>query len=127
MACGQLYVAPSPLSDRWGRRIVLTVAVAISALALIGQGLSTSLAMLLLFTALNGASSGVFAISQAMVADAVEDRNQRTIGFGAIGAALGLGFIIGAMHGPNFGGRSVGQLPGFRKKHLEIVKFQYFS
>ena len=26
------------LSDRWGRRVVLTVAVAISALALIGQG-----------------------------------------------------------------------------------------
>ena len=59
------------LSDRWGRRVVLTVAVAISALALIGQGLSTSLAMMLLFSALNGASSGVFAISQAIVADAV--------------------------------------------------------
>ena len=83
------------LSDRWGRRGILTIAVGISALALIGQGLSTSLTMLLLFSALNGASSGVFAISQAMVADAVEDRDQRTVGFGAIGAALGLGFIIG--------------------------------
>ena len=83
------------LSDRWGRRGILTVAVAISALALIGQGLSTSLMMLLLFSALNGASSGVFAISQAMVADAVDDRDKRTVGFGAIGAALGLGFIIG--------------------------------
>ena len=88
------------LSDRWGRRGVLTIAVAISALALIGQGLSTSLVMLLLFSALNGASSGVFAIAQAMVADAVEDRDQRTVGFGAIGAALGLGFIIG----PGLGG-----------------------
>lgn len=88
------------LSDRWGRRSVLTVTVAISALALIGQALSTSLLMLLLFSALNGASSGVFAISQALVADTVEDRNQRTVGFGAIGAALGLGFIIG----PGIGG-----------------------
>ena len=88
------------LSDRWGRRGILTIAVGISALALIGQGLSTSLTMLLLFSALNGASSGVFAISQAMVADAVEDRDQRTVGFGAIGAALGLGFIIG----PGLGG-----------------------
>ena len=35
-----------------------------------------------------------------MVADAVEDRDQRTVGFGAIGAALGLGFIIG----PGLGG-----------------------
>ena len=88
------------LSDRWGRRGILTIAVGISALALIGQSLSTSLTMLLLFSALNGASSGVFAISQAMVADAVEDRDQRTVGFGAIGAALGLGFIIG----PGLGG-----------------------
>ena len=88
------------LSDRWGRRGILTIAVGISALALIGQSLSTSLTMLLLFSALNGASSGVFAISQAMVADAVEDRDRRTVGFGAIGAALGLGFIIG----PGLGG-----------------------
>ena len=88
------------LSDRWGRRSVLTVTVAISAVALIGQALSTSLLILLLFSALNGASSGVFAISQALVADTVEDRNQRTVGFGAIGAALGLGFIIG----PGIGG-----------------------
>lgn len=88
------------LSDRWGRRSVLTVTVAISAIALIGQALSTSLLILLLFSALNGASSGVFAISQALVADTVEDRNQRTVGFGAIGAALGLGFIIG----PGIGG-----------------------
>lgn len=93
------------LSDRWGRRGILTIAVGISALALIGQSLSTSLTMLLLFSALNGASSGVFAISQAMVADAVEDRDQRTVGFGAIGAALGLGFIIG----PGLGG-SLGAL-----------------
>ena len=88
------------LSDRWGRRSVLTVTVAISAVALIGQALSSSLLILLLFSALNGASSGVFAISQALVADTVEDRNQRTVGFGAIGAALGLGFIIG----PGIGG-----------------------
>ena len=88
------------LSDRWGRRGILAIAVTISALALIGQGLSNSLTMLLLFSALNGASSGVFAISQAMIADAIEERNERTVGFGAIGAALGLGFIIG----PGLGG-----------------------
>ncbi|TCD58868.1 tetracycline resistance MFS efflux pump [Synechococcus sp. BS56D] len=88
------------LSDRYGRRQVLTITVAVSALALLGSALAKSLVVLLLFQALNGASSGVFAIAQAVVADSVDDPDQRTIHFGAIGAALGLGFIFG----PGIGG-----------------------
>ena len=59
------------LSDRHGRRKILTITVAISAIALIGSGLAQSLLVLLLFQGLNGASSGVFAIAQAVVADSV--------------------------------------------------------
>jgi len=88
------------LSDRYGRRHVLAITVAVSAIALVGSGLAKSLLALLLFQALNGASSGVFAIAQAVVADTVEDIKQRTIAFGAIGASLGIGFVIG----PGIGG-----------------------
>lgn len=88
------------LSDRYGRRHVLAITVAVSAIALVGSGLAQSLLALLLFQALNGASSGVFAIAQAVVADTVEDIKQRTIAFGAIGASLGIGFVIG----PGIGG-----------------------
>ena len=88
------------LSDRYGRRHVLTITVAVSAIALVGSGLAQSLIALLFFQALNGASSGVFAIAQAVVADTVEDIKQRTIAFGALGASLGIGFVIG----PGVGG-----------------------
>ena len=88
------------LSDRHGRRKVLTITVAISGIALIGSGLAQSLLVLLLFQALNGASSGVFAIAQAVVADSVSDLKQRTVNFGALGASLGIGFVIG----PGVGG-----------------------
>ena len=88
------------LSDRYGRRNVLTITVAVSAVALVGSGFAQSLLWLLLFQALNGASSGVFAIAQAVVADTVEDSKKRTIAFGALGASLGIGFVIG----PGIGG-----------------------
>ena len=88
------------LSDRHGRRKILTITVAISAIALIGSGLAQSLLVLLLFQGLNGASSGVFAIAQAVVADSVSDLKQRTVNFGALGASLGIGFVIG----PGVGG-----------------------
>ena len=88
------------LSDRHGRRKILTITVAISAIALIGSGLAQSLLVLLLFQGLNGASSGVFAIAQAVVADSVSDLKQRTVIFGALGASLGIGFVIG----PGVGG-----------------------
>jgi len=88
------------LSDRHGRRKILTITVATSAIALIGSGLAQSLLVLLLFQGLNGASSGVFAIAQAVVADSVSDLKQRTVNFGALGASLGIGFVIG----PGVGG-----------------------
>lgn len=88
------------LSDRYGRRSVLTITVAISALALMGSGLASNFWVLLLFQGLNGLSSGVFAIAQAVVADTVSDLKQRTVNFGAIGASLGIGFVIG----PGIGG-----------------------
>ena len=88
------------LSDRHGRRKILTITVAISGIALIGSGLAQSLLVLLLFQGLNGASSGVFAIAQAVVADSVSDLKQRTVSFGALGASLGIGFVIG----PGVGG-----------------------
>lgn len=88
------------LSDRYGRRAILTITVAISAIALVGSGWAPTLGLLLLFQGLNGLSSGVFAIAQAVVADTVIDHKQRTVNFGAIGAALGIGFVIG----PGIGG-----------------------
>lgn len=82
-------------SDRFGRKPVLAIAVAVSTLALLGSALSSSLTELMIWQAINGAFAGVFAVAQAIVADSVEAGDQRTISFGALGASLGLGFVAG--------------------------------
>lgn len=82
-------------ADRWGRRPVLIGSLAVGTVALVGSALAPSLAVLVAFQALKGASASVFAIAQAMVADRTEGMDQRTTAFGALGAALGLGFVVG--------------------------------
>ncbi len=82
-------------SDRYGRKPVLAIAVAISTMALLGSALANDLTTLMIWQAINGASAGVFAVAQAIVADSVEPGDQRTISFGALGASLGLGFVAG--------------------------------
>ncbi|WP_411868417.1 MFS transporter [Vulcanococcus limneticus] len=93
----QLVGAPliGRLSDRWGRKPLMAGAIAVGSLGLLGSGLSGSLAMLMLFQAIKGGSAAVFALAQAMVADRNEDADGRTVSFGALGAALGLGFVFG--------------------------------
>ena len=82
-------------SDRYGRKPVLAITVAISTMALLGSALAKDLTTLMIWQAVNGACAGVFAVAQAIVADSVEPGDQRTISFGALGAALGLGFVAG--------------------------------
>ncbi|PWL22260.1 MAG: hypothetical protein DCO99_05610 [Synechococcus sp. XM-24] len=82
-------------SDRYGRKPVLAVAVAVSTIALLGSALANDLTSLMIWQAINGAFAGVFAVAQAIVADSVEPGDQRTVSFGALGASLGLGFVAG--------------------------------
>lgn len=96
-AGAQLVGAPliGKASDRYGRRPMLAVSVGVGSLALLGSGLAPSLALLMLFQAIKGGSAAVFALAQAMVADRNETPEQRTVSFGALGAALGMGFVFG--------------------------------
>ncbi len=93
----QLLGAPliGRLSDRWGRKPLMAGAIAVGSLGLLGSGLAGSLALLMLFQAIKGGSAAVFALAQAMVADRSEASDARTVSFGALGAALGLGFVFG--------------------------------
>lgn len=82
-------------SDRWGRKPLMAAAIGIGSLALLGSGLAGSLAWLMLFQAIKGGSAAIFALAQAMVADRSDASDARTVSFGALGAALGLGFVFG--------------------------------
>jgi MFS transporter, DHA1 family, tetracycline resistance protein len=82
------------LSDRVGRRPVLMISMAAAALAYLWMGFASALWMLFAARALAGACAGNIAAAQAYVADVTTPEN-RAKGMGLIGAAFGLGFIIG--------------------------------
>jgi multidrug resistance protein len=92
----QLIFAPvlGRLSDRYGRRPVLLVSLAGSALGYLLFAFAQSLPLLFLARIIDGASGGNISAAQAYVAD-VTGPEDRARGMGLIGAAFGIGFVLG--------------------------------
>jgi predicted MFS family arabinose efflux permease len=82
------------LSDRVGRRPVLLVSIAMTAVAFLIYGLAGSFAILLASRLFAGIATANIGIAQAYVAD-VTPPEGRARGMGIIGAAFGLGFVLG--------------------------------
>ena len=82
------------LSDRYGRKPVLVVSQIGTLVGFIVLGLASSLWMLFLARIIDGISGANIATAQAAITDSTNEKN-RTQGLGLIGAAFGLGFIIG--------------------------------
>jgi len=81
-------------SDRVGRRPVILISLVGTCLASVLFGLAEALWLLFVARALDGISGASYAAAQAYVAD-VTTPEERTRGMGLIGAAFGLGFVIG--------------------------------
>lgn len=92
----QFFFAPmwGRLSDRIGRRPVLIISLITSAVGYIIWGLSTSLTMLFVSRIVAGFGNANLAVAQAYVSD-VTPEEHRSQGMGMIGAAFGLGFVLG--------------------------------
>jgi DHA1 family multidrug resistance protein-like MFS transporter len=83
------------LSDRFGRKPVLTLGVFGNALSMLALGLSTQLWMLFAARGLAGIlSSATLPTAMAYISDST-DAKSRGGGMGVIGAAMGLGMILG--------------------------------
>ena len=82
------------MSDRYGRRPIILIALAGSAISSLLIGLATSLIFLFVARILNGISGASYSAAQAYVAD-VTSPEERARGMGLIGAAFGLGFVLG--------------------------------
>jgi MFS family permease len=82
------------LSDRYGRRPVLLATIAGTALSLFALALAHSLAALFAARLLAGAFAANVSVASAYVADAT-DESERTRWMGLIGAAFGIGFLLG--------------------------------
>ena len=96
----QLIGAPilGRLSDRFGRRPVLLVSVFGTFLGFLLLGFANALWMLFASRILDGLTGGNLSVAQAYISD-VTDEKSRSKGLGMIGAAFGLGFIIGPVTG----------------------------
>jgi DHA1 family tetracycline resistance protein-like MFS transporter len=109
------------LSDRVGRRRVLLVSLAVSALAYCWLGLAGAAWMLFVSRLIAGAGAGNIAAAQAYIAD-VTPPEGRAKGMGMIGAAFGLGFTVG----PALGGLASEldpAMPAFIAAGLSAIAF----
>jgi DHA1 family tetracycline resistance protein-like MFS transporter len=96
----QLIGAPilGRLSDRFGRRPVLLLSVFGTFLGFLLLGFANALWMLFASRIIDGLTGGNLSVAQAYISD-VTDAKDRSKGLGMIGAAFGLGFIIGPVTG----------------------------
>jgi DHA1 family tetracycline resistance protein-like MFS transporter len=86
------------LSDRYGRRPLLVASQAGTAISFLILGLSRNFTVMLLARLLDGASGGNILIAQAYIADVTRPEH-RARNLGLIGAAFGIGFVLGPFMG----------------------------
>jgi multidrug resistance protein len=82
------------LSDRYGRKPIITISLLIEAVSLVATALAGSLPLLLAARFIGGSGASNIGSAQAVVADSTTPQ-ERAKGMGLIGAAIGLGFVIG--------------------------------
>ena len=86
------------LSDRFGRRPVLLISMAGLCIDFIIMGFAHSLFVLFIGRALAGLTSATYSTANSYIADVTEPED-RGRAFGMIGAAFGIGFILGPVIG----------------------------
>ena len=82
------------LSDRYGRRPVLVISQIGTFVGFIILGLANTLSLLFISRIIDGISGANIATAQAVISDNTTEKT-RTQGLGLIGAAFGLGYLIG--------------------------------
>lgn len=109
------------LSDRYGRRSVMLA-------ALLGLGIDTlllafapSIIWVFLGRALGGVFGATYSIASAYITDTMKQED-RAAGFGMLGAAFGIGFIIGPLIGGFFGSIDT-RMPFYFAAALSFLNF----
>lgn len=82
------------LSDRYGRKRVIFVSLCIEVVSFALTALAGSLPMLLIARVVGGIGASNIGSAQAVVSD-VTPSEKRAAGMGMIGAAIGMGFVVG--------------------------------
>jgi len=121
----QFFSAPvvGSLSDRFGRRPVLLIGLVGFGVDYLIMGLAPTLALLFVGRFLSGLFGATYSTASAYIAD-ISPPDKRASNFGLIGAAFGLGFILGPALGGllgEFGPR----IPFFAAAGLALLNFVY--
>lgn len=82
------------LSDRYGRKPILLISQIGTFIGFVVLGLADSLPLLFIARVIDGLSGANISTAQAVIADSTTERT-RTQGLGLLGAAFGLGFVVG--------------------------------
>ena len=82
------------LSDRFGRRPVFLISIVGTFIGFLILGFASSLWILFASRVLSGLTAGNISVAQAYIADITDEKN-RARGMGMLGAAFGIGFILG--------------------------------
>lgn len=97
------------LSDRFGRRPVLLISLAAYSFDFLVMAIAPTMVIIAAARLVAGAFAATFSTANAYIAD-ISPPEKRAANFGLIGAAFGLGFIIGpaigGFLGENYGARS---------------------
>ncbi len=86
------------LSDKFGRRPIITMSLSLTAISYIIFAFADSFALLLFSRMLAGFGGSNIGVAQAYIAD-ITPQSERSKGMGMIGAAFGLGFVFGPFIG----------------------------
>lgn len=110
------------LSDRTGRRPVLLVTMLVNAAGYVLFAFAGSYAALFASRVVSGLASGNISAAQAYIADSTAPQD-RSRGMGIIGAAFGIGFVVGPAIG-GLAGHYFGPMgPGLLAACLSLVNF----
>src|SRR5881628_3831284 len=110
------------LSDRIGRRPILLTTMVFNAAGYVLFALAPSYALLFVARVISGFASGNISAAQAYVADITSPAEQAR-GMGLIGAAFGIGFVLGPLIGGLAGHYLGPRAPGLIAAGLSIINF----
>lgn len=111
------------LSDRFGRKPVLLTSLAGAALGYLGTALAPTLGWFLAARTLGGVGGASLSVATAYIAD-ITPPEKRAQSFGLIGAAFGIGFILGPAIGGLLGSNDM-RLPFFAAAAVAGLNWLY--
>ena len=121
----QFFFAPvlGNLSDRFGRRKVLLISLVAFSVDYMVMGFAPTLAWLFAGRIIAGIAASTNSIANAYIAD-ISPPEERPQNFGLLGAAFGVGFIVGPLIG-GFLGEFGSRTPFYAAATLGIVNFLF--